>query len=148
MSVAIFRNQSTHEKLRKPRTSHGLENSLKLAFSRPCNKGAADIRQATKNTADRLWGAQIIAAADSSRELVEAAANTFLVLFFKTYDQTSRFMPNPPAVSAVESQPFRAAGLPNSVQQAKRPFPAFNTIHESIDEDDKVNFDRRFLFLA
>eukprot|EP00081_Caenorhabditis_elegans_P016921 NP_496936.1 Uncharacterized protein CELE_F01D5.6 [Caenorhabditis elegans] len=105
---------------------------------RPCNKGAADIRQATKNTADRLWGAQIIAAADSSRELVEAAANTFLVLFFKTYDQTSRFMPNPPAVSAVESQPFRAAGLPNSVQQAKRPFPAFNTIHESIDEDDKV----------
>ncbi|ULU07515.1 hypothetical protein L3Y34_018910 [Caenorhabditis briggsae] len=49
------------------------------------------------------------------------------------------FMPSgPSAVSAVESQPFRAAGLPNSVQPAKRPFPAFNSIQETVDEDDKV----------
>ncbi|EGT48131.1 hypothetical protein CAEBREN_19852 [Caenorhabditis brenneri] len=49
------------------------------------------------------------------------------------------FMPSPPsAVSAIEAQPFRAAGLPNSVQPAKRPFPAFNTVQESIEEDDKI----------
>ncbi|CAB3403831.1 unnamed protein product [Caenorhabditis bovis] len=38
--------------------------------------------------------------------------------------------------STIESQSFRAAGIPNSVQPVKRPFAALQT--ETVEEDDKI----------
>uniref|UniRef100_A0A8R1I901 TPM domain-containing protein n=1 Tax=Caenorhabditis japonica TaxID=281687 RepID=A0A8R1I901_CAEJA len=72
---------------------------------------------------------EVIVAAYSNAHIVQVPSPEIF--------RPTEFVPSSP-VSAVESQPFRAAGIPNSVQPSKRPFAAINTIQENIDEDDKV----------
>ncbi|CAI2329117.1 unnamed protein product [Caenorhabditis sp. 36 PRJEB53466] len=69
-------------------------------------------------------------------EVIVAAYSNAHIVQVPTPDafRPTEFMPAP-SVSAIEAQPFRAAGLPNSVQPAKRPFAA---IQETVDEEDKV----------